>query len=115
MDSPLTLYETQLGTSTDVCADPWFAEQLVAIRTGDEAAWRRISGSCLGRVLEIAKRKWQPGCPIGLLDLVQEGNRVLVRTIKRFAGSTADEFLGELTTQVESRLQIVVEHPDLLR
>ena len=115
MDSPLTLYEMQLRTITAVCADPWFAEQLAAIRTGDEAAWRRISGSCLGRVLEIAKRTWQPGCPVGLLDLVQEGNRVLVWTIKRFAGSTADEFLGQLTKLVESRLRIVVEHPDLLR
>jgi hypothetical protein len=100
---------------TEVCADLWFAEQLAAMRTGDKAARRRISGSCLGRVLEIAKRTWQPGCPVGLLDLVQEANRVLVRTTKRFAGRAADEFLGELTKQVESRLRIVVEHPDLLR
>ena len=115
MDDPLALYEMQLRTITDVCADPWFAGQIAAIHAGDEAAWRRISRSCLGQVLEIAKRTWQPGCPVGLLDLVQEANRVLVRTIKRFAGSTADEFLRELTKQVESRLRIVVEHPDLLR
>jgi hypothetical protein len=115
MDSALVLYEMQLRTITDVCADPWFAEQFAAMRAGDEAAWRRISGSCLYRVLAIAKRTWRPGCPVRLLDLVQEGNRVLVRTIKRFAGSTADEFLCELTKQVEGRLRIVVEHPDLLR
>jgi hypothetical protein len=66
-------------------------------------------------VLQIAKRIGQPGCPVALLDLVQEGNRVLVRTIKRFAGGTADEFLGELTRKVESRLRNVAEHPDLLK
>ena len=92
-----------------------FAEQLAAFRAGDEMAWRRISVSCLGRVLEIAKRTWQPGCPVEVLDLIREGNVVLVRTIEGFDGSTADEFLCELTKQVESRLRMVVEHPDLLR
>ena len=48
------------------------------------------------------------------LAAVQEGNVVLVRTIKRFEGSTAAEFLCELTKQVEGRLTVVVEHPDLL-
>jgi hypothetical protein len=115
MDDPLALYEKQLRTIKEVCADPWFAEQLAASRAGDKMAWRRISGSCLGRALKIAKRVWHPGSPVELLDLVQEGNRVLVRTIKKFAGSTADEFLSELTKQVEGRLRIVVEHPDLLR
>jgi len=37
-----------------------------------------------------------------------------VRTIKRFEGSTAAEFLCELTKQVAGRLTLVVEHPDLL-
>ena len=114
MDSPVALYESQLQSITDVCADPWFAEQLAAFRAGDEIAWRRICGSCLGRVLEIAKRKWHPGCPVGLLDLVQEGNVVLVRTIKRFQDGTATEFLSELTKQVEDRVTAVVEQPDLL-
>jgi hypothetical protein len=115
VDSPVAIYESHLGTITDVCVDPWFAEQLAAFRGGDEQAWRRISGSCLGRVLEMAKRMWQPEGPLGLLDLVQEGNRVLVSTIKRFQGRTAPEFLDELTKLVEARLRIVVEHPDLLR
>jgi DNA-directed RNA polymerase sigma subunit (sigma70/sigma32) len=115
VDSPVELYESHFRTITDVCADPWFAEQFAAFRGGDEMAWRRISGSCLDRVLEIAKGKWQPGSALGLLDLVQEGNVVLVRTIKRFKGSTAAEFLSELTKQVEARLTVVVEHPDLLR
>jgi hypothetical protein len=26
MDDPLALYEMQLRTITDVCADPWFAD-----------------------------------------------------------------------------------------
>jgi DNA-directed RNA polymerase sigma subunit (sigma70/sigma32) len=115
VESPVAIYESQLREITDVCADPWFAEQLAVFRAGDEMAWRRISGSCLRRVLDIAKRKWQPRCPLELLDLVQEGNNVLVRTIKRFEGGTAAEFLSELTKQVEGRLTLVVEHPDLLR
>jgi hypothetical protein len=32
MDSSLTLYEMQLGTITDVCADPWFAVQRPCLR-----------------------------------------------------------------------------------
>jgi DNA-directed RNA polymerase sigma subunit (sigma70/sigma32) len=103
MESPVALYESQLRTIGDVCADPWFAEQLSAFRSGDEMAWRRISGSCLGRVLDIAKRKWYAECPLGLLELVQEGNHVLVQTIKGFEGKAAAEFLCELTKQVERR------------
>ena len=104
MENPIAVYESSLHTITDVCADPWFAVQLALFRAGDETAWRRISGSCLGRVLESAKVKWRPGCPVGLLDLVNEANKVLALTIKRFQGSTAAEFLGELTKQVEGRL-----------
>jgi hypothetical protein len=112
MDSPSALYESQLRRITDVCTDPWFAEQLAAFRAGDELAWRRISGSCLFRVLDIAKRKWQPRGPLALFDLVQEGNNLLVSTIKGFEGTTANEFLRELTQKVEQRLTLLVEHPE---
>ena len=115
METPLVLYEKGLESVTDVCADPWFSEQLAAFRAGDEKAWRRISGSCLRLVLDIAKRKWQPGGPLSVLDLTQEGNVVLVKTIKRFSGGTAEEFLRELTGKVEHRLTLLVEHPGLLR
>jgi hypothetical protein len=118
MDTGLAQYEEQLQAITEVCADPWFAQQLAASRAGDEAAWRRISGSCLGRVLEIAKQLWHPGSPLDVLDLAQEGNRVLVRTIKQFRGSTAEEFLRELSAQVERRLALLAgqsETHDALR
>jgi len=108
----LALYESGLQSITDVCADPWFSEQLAAARTGDELAWQRIAGSCLLRVLGIARAKWQPGCTAGLLDLARESNTVLGRTIKEFDGNTAEEFLRELTQKVERRITMVMEHPD---
>jgi DNA-directed RNA polymerase sigma subunit (sigma70/sigma32) len=110
---PVALYESSLQSITDVCAAPWFSEQLAAARAGDELAWRHISGSCLPRVLDIARQKWQPGCSFGLLDLVREGNTVLARAIEEFDGDTADEFLRELTRKVESRLTLATEHPGM--
>jgi hypothetical protein len=65
-------------------------------------------------VLEVAKRTWTSDCHIELLDLVQEGNAVLGDVIRGFREKMADEFLGELRGQVELRLRMLVEHPDLL-
>src|SRR5207253_2786132 len=101
--SPLEIYETALAEITDDCTDPWFTERLAEYRTGDEAAWRRISASCLRRVLTIAKRHWRSDSPVTLLEAVQEGNAALVKSIKRFSGSTADEFLRQMTFAVERR------------
>jgi hypothetical protein len=109
--SPLEVYEAALAEITDVCSDPWFAEQLAQYREGDEAAWRRISGSCLGRVLEIAKKHWRPDSPVTLLDTVQEGNAALVETIKRCSGATADAFLEEMTAVVDRRIVLFLQHP----
>jgi DNA-directed RNA polymerase sigma subunit (sigma70/sigma32) len=102
-----------LQSITDICAEPWFSEQLAAGRTGDESARQRIAGSCLLRVLEIAKQGWQPGCAPSLLDLVREGNTVLERTINELDGDAAEAFLRELTQRVESRLTVVMEHPEM--
>ncbi len=114
MDDFLELYEAQLNLFSDVCADPWFAEQLVAVRAGDELALQRIGGSCLRQVLAIAKRKWRPDGQVPLLELVREGNTTLVQMIRQFRGDTAEEFLRELTARVEWRLTLLMEHPDLL-
>ena len=114
MHSPLAIYETKIRAIADECADPWFGEQLTAFRAGDETALRGISGSALSLVLDVAKRTWSLDSLVALLDLIQEGNAVLVDVIRGFRGTTADEFLGELRRQVELRLRMVVEHPDLL-
>ena len=111
MKDPLTFYEEGLREITDVCVDPWFQEQLAASRAGDSLAWRRISGSCLRRVLDFAKRKWSPGCVLSVLDLAQEGNVILVQTIERFRGTTAPEFLRELDDQVEQGLTLLLARP----
>src|SRR5262245_54554921 len=107
MGTPLELYESQVAGVTDGCSDPWFADRLAASRAGDEAARRAFSGSCLRRVLGIARRVWRPGCPVGLLDLVQEGNAALWALTGNFAGATAEEFTRELDREVESRLRSV--------
>jgi hypothetical protein len=109
--SPLEVYENALAGITEVCSDPWFAEQLAQYRAGDEAAWRRISGSCLGRVLVIAKKCWQPDSPVTLLEAVQEGNAALVETIQRFSGATADAFLEDVTSAVERRIRLFLQDP----
>jgi hypothetical protein len=111
--SPLEIYESALGGIADVCADPWFAEQLAQYRVGDEAALRRISGSCLGRVLAIAKKHWRPDSRATLLDAVQEGNGALVKAIQQFSGTTADEFLRQMTAAVERRIVLFLQHPHL--
>jgi DNA-directed RNA polymerase sigma subunit (sigma70/sigma32) len=113
VESPIALYESGLRAISDVCADPWFSEQLAAARTGDESARQRIARSCLLRVLKIAKQEWQPGGTLGLLDLVREGNTVLGRTIEEFEDNAADAFLRELTQRVETRLTLVMEHPEM--
>jgi hypothetical protein len=109
--SPLEIYESRLAEIADVCTDPWFTERLAEYRTGDEKAWRRISGSCLGRVLAIAKSHWRPDSPVTLLEAVQQGNRALVKTIKGFSGGTADEFLRQMISAVERRVMLFLQHP----
>jgi hypothetical protein len=111
MQTPLEMYESGLNSVTDVCADPWFTEQLALLQAGDEQAARSISGSCLQLVLDIAKRRWGSKCALSFLEFVEEGNIVLWKTIKRFSGSSAQEFLQQLTQKVESWYTILSEHP----
>lgn len=91
----LAIYETKIYAISDVCA-PWFGEQLAAFRAGEELALRRISGSALSFVLDVAKRMWRSDCPAELLDLVQEGSALLGDVIGGFRGKTTEEFLSEL-------------------
>jgi hypothetical protein len=109
------MYESLLHEVTDVCADPWFAEQLAVSRAGDEQARRRICGSCLRVVLAIAKRRWQPESLLSPLEFVEEGNVILMKTVRRFSGSTAAEFLRQLTQNVESWYTALLEHPGWAR
>jgi DNA-directed RNA polymerase sigma subunit (sigma70/sigma32) len=109
--SALEIYESHLSAITDVCTDPWFAEQLALYRAGDEAAWRRISASCLGQVLTIVKQHWRRGSPATLLDAVQEGNAAVVKAIKEFSGSTAHEFLPQMNAAVKRRIVLFLQHP----
>jgi hypothetical protein len=115
MPEPLALYESQLHLVTEVCADPWFAEQLALSRAGDEQARRRICGSCLRMVLDIAKRRWRASSQLSLLEFVEEGNVILMKTVKRFGGDTAPEFLRRLTQNIESWYTAILEHPGWAR
>src|SRR5438093_5731591 len=102
MQTALELYESHLKLITDVCADPWFSEQLALSRAGDERARRRICGSCLRLVLDIAKRRWRSDLSLGLLDFVQDGNAIVMKMVRRFTGTTAEQFLQELTAKIEA-------------
>jgi hypothetical protein len=115
MPTPLEIYESQLNLVTGVCTDPWFAEQLVLSRAGDEDARRRICGTCLRLVFEIAKRRWRPDSLLSQLEFVEEGNVTLMKTVKRFSGSTAPEFLRQLVQNVESWYTTLLEHPGWAR
>jgi hypothetical protein len=111
VETPIECYERELGQLSDICADPWFGEQLALSRAGDENAGRSISGSCLQLVLSLAKKQWRPDSQLSLLEFIQEGNVALMKTVKQFRGSTADEFLHELTRNVESWFRMLLEHP----
>ena len=112
MPTALELYESHLDSITDVCADPWFSKQLALSRAGDEQARRRICGSCLRLVLDIAKRRWRSNQSLSLLDFVQDGNAILMKMVKRFTGTSADEFLHQLTAKLEAWYTLLLEHPD---
>jgi DNA-directed RNA polymerase sigma subunit (sigma70/sigma32) len=115
MQDGLEIYEAQLQQIAEVCADPWFKEQLALSRAGDEDALRRISGSCLRLVLDICRKRWRADGPLELLELVQEGNHILVRTVKRFSGSDAQQFLREVRQNVEAWFTLLFEHPGWAR
>src|SRR5262245_43117208 len=102
MQTALEMYESALRSVADVCDDPWFTEQMALSRAGDEQARRRISGSCLQLVLDIAKRWWRDESPLGLLEFVEEGNVILMKTIKAYKGHTAADFLQRVTQNLES-------------
>jgi len=96
-------YESQLEWFRDSCVDPWFALQLAKCRQGDEDAWRRICESCVRVVLDIAKEKCGEDNP-RLLDVVQQGNQALASLPKSFSGSTAEQFLAELSAALNEKL-----------
>jgi DNA-directed RNA polymerase sigma subunit (sigma70/sigma32) len=109
-ESPLRAYEILVGKVADDLADPWFGEQLARYRAGDKAAMRLISERCLRRVLEIAKKHWRPSHQMSVLDVVQEGNAALVQVIKEYRGTTADDFLRDMSSAVENHIQRLLEN-----
>src|SRR5262249_8375804 len=113
MQTPLECYESELRKlpADVVCADPWFTEQLMRYRSGDEDARRAICASCLVLVLDIAKRTWRPGNPLDILDWIQEGNAALMKFIRLFTGTGAREFLQQLPPYVQWRLALLEQHP----
>src|SRR5437867_3584206 len=115
MIDPIELYESFIGQINAEMPDAWFAEQLAQYRAGDEAALRRISERCLGRVLTLAKKHWRSDSLISWLDTVQEGNAALVRAIRQSSAKTAEEFLREMTATIEQTIVLVLQHPDMNR
>jgi DNA-directed RNA polymerase sigma subunit (sigma70/sigma32) len=113
----LEVYEAELRRLTEGanCTDPWFTEQLARARTGDEDAGRAICGSCLKLVLEIAKKEWRAESPLNMLEWVQEGNAVLMKFVKRFTGSGAEEFLRQLGQQIPAWFTLLTQHPEWAR
>ena len=49
------------------------------------------------------------------MEFVEEGNNILMKTVKRFSGSTAPEFLRQLAPNVESWYTMLLEHPGWAR
>jgi DNA-directed RNA polymerase sigma subunit (sigma70/sigma32) len=104
--------EVQQISSKYACTDPWFTEQLTRSRAGDENAFRAICSSCLGLILDVAKKRWQPDCPLELIELVQEGNARLMKVLKRFSGAGAEEFLRQLKPAVDAWFTLLLQHPE---
>jgi DNA-directed RNA polymerase sigma subunit (sigma70/sigma32) len=111
MREALRCYETQINLFAHQCVDPWFASELRLYRSGDKSKAQDLCGSLLHLVLEIAKKKWSPGCRLEVLDLVQEGNTVVVEALETFVGSTAQEFKEALTVRVNTKLDQALLEP----
>ena len=112
MPSPEELYKAQVVNLPE-CQDPWFQETLARARTGDEGALRDISGRCLVIPLQIAEKYWRPDFGFTLLDLIEEGNRVLMKITKNFTVSSAAEFICKVKEEIDVRILRIVEHPAL--
>ena len=106
METLIKTYLEQLA-SVPPLADSWFPQALAAARSGDADACRRICGGCLRLVYRLAEDKWtrwDRHLGADLLDLVQEGNAALIKAVRTFSGSTADEFLRHVEFDVRRRL-----------
>ena len=103
MQTPLEMYESQIRSIDLACEDPWFTQRLADCRSGDDLARTEICSSCLNLVLDLAKRRWQTGSSVDLVDLIQQGNTALVEALAGFAGSSAQEFKQHVEREVEAR------------
>jgi DNA-directed RNA polymerase sigma subunit (sigma70/sigma32) len=69
-------------------------------------AERRVLESHLHQVPPIAERYASSG--LSMLDLVQEGNLGLMRAIKEFSKSHADDFLGYAESCIEDAIRSAI-------
>jgi hypothetical protein len=97
------------------CEDSWFPEALSKFRAGDKVARQRILGSCLRIPLAIAMEKGKAHVNIHVLNLIEEGNKVLDKALLSFPGSQAEEFVSHVKKLVEQRidsvLSLINQHP----
>jgi DNA-directed RNA polymerase specialized sigma subunit len=107
VQSPIQVYRSAIGKQPK-CTDPWMAEVLSRSRSGDEDALREISGRCLTHVLDTVERRFPNRDEEELLDIVQDANAALLRAIKSFPGTSADQFLAHLDRELGQELDAIV-------
>ena len=103
MDTDLGEYR-RVVDQQPACDEAWFAERLTRLRSGDEAAGREISGSCLRLALRLAEEMPNPPASWSLLDLIQEANAGLVEGLASFTGTSAADFLQHARQTITRRL-----------
>jgi hypothetical protein len=112
--TPLELYKRVIeGLPPHPRDNRWLVETLAKYRGGDEQALRDISGCLLRIPLRIAEAKWRADSGVHILDLVQEGNRAIVASIRSFKGSRWSELEHLVEDSVNHAINLILEHPGL--
>lgn len=87
MDDWLEQYQGQIEQQP-TCEETWFQEQWRNSQSGNEAAGRNISGSCLRLALRIAQQRAVQFPERDLVDFVEEANAGLMEAVLSFGGVT---------------------------
>ena len=112
--TPLEMYKHVIeGLPSHLRDDRWLVATLARHQAGDEQALRDICGCLLQIPLRIAEDRWQADCGVGMLDLVQEGNRAIIAAIRCFRGSRWSELESLVEESVNHAITLIFEHPGL--
>jgi DNA-directed RNA polymerase sigma subunit (sigma70/sigma32) len=107
MEQWFSNYLDQLRTYAEF-DDSWFPGSLERARNGDVQARERIVGSALRLVADVALEHERRVDAV-LIDLVEEGNTVILLAFDSFIGSSSVDFGNHLTDLVTRHWDVVFQ------